>query len=284
MMKTGDVRLPLYCIGQTVYFQQINDTNIVTILLPGESASIERAALCRVSYGDFEKRRKTRIFTACGRKCYHLANDYSLAIKEDAELDKKQEIIDAAFDLFCEKGDHLSMSELAVAVGIKTPSLYSHFTGKSQILERMIREEICRYFDELGNLMNGTKSMLCQDVMKSLYAFVMDYFGEYKRLRFWRMIPLISNEPLRATCSRLIAQKDGLYNERMRQCFMKGVENGELKPETTEGALSLYFAMIQGVLDGMLLYPKGAGSSALAEQVLDAYWNGVRADPVGQKG
>ena len=45
-------------------------------------------------------------------------------------MDKKQEILMAAFDIFCEKGYHLSVAELAGAVKIKTPSLYSHFASK----------------------------------------------------------------------------------------------------------------------------------------------------------
>ena len=36
-------------------------------------------------------------------------------------MDKKQEILMAAFDIFCEKGYHLSVAELAGAVKIKTP-------------------------------------------------------------------------------------------------------------------------------------------------------------------
>ena len=61
-------------------------------------------------------------------------------------MDKKQEIIEAAFELFCEKGYHLTLSEIAHAVGIKTPSLYSHFNNKDEILELMIHEEIYRYY------------------------------------------------------------------------------------------------------------------------------------------
>lgn len=194
-------------------------------------------------------------------------------------MNKKQEIIAAAFDLFCEKGYQLSMSELAGAVGIKTPSLYSHFSGKDEIVELMIHEEVRRYFYQLDEKMRHAERMRCADSMRSLYFFAMEYFSEYKRLRFWRTIPLISNEPLRDRCALLIAENDRLYNERMRQCFLKGVENGELRPGASESALYLYLAMIQGILDGMLLFPRGAGESALAASVFDAYWEGVRMAP-----
>jgi AcrR family transcriptional regulator len=194
-------------------------------------------------------------------------------------LDKKQEIKQAAFELFGKRGYHLSMSELAGAVGIKTPSLYSHFSGKDQILELVIQEEIERYFGRLCAGMDDAANMNCKDSMESLFLFVMEYFSELSRLRFWRMIPLISNEPLRDKCSRLIAQQDAIYNERMRGCFLKGIQNKELRSGIGDGALYLYLVMIQGVLDGMLLHPKAAGDKSRAIAVFRTYWEGVRAMP-----
>lgn len=192
-------------------------------------------------------------------------------------MDKKQQIIQAAFELFCEKGYHLSMAELANSVGIKTPSLYSHFSGKNQILELMINEEINRYFDCLNFKLISAERMSCKEAMKSLFLFVMEYFEDFSRLRFWRTIPLISNEQLRVKCGRLIAEKDEVSNERMRQCFMKGINDGELRPEISESALRLYLVMIHGILDGMLLYPKAAVENTIAVKVFEAYWEGVRS-------
>jgi AcrR family transcriptional regulator len=190
-------------------------------------------------------------------------------------LDKKREIIQASFDLFCEKGYHLSVSELARAVGIKTPSLCSHFESKDQILELMIHEEIHRYFSCLAESMIQAERLNCREAMKSLFLFVMDYFSDYKRLRFWRTIPLIPNDQLKITCSRLIAENDTLYSQKMSRCFARGIENGEIRHDVSDSALYLYLCMIQGVMDGMLLYPKGVGENAFAVKVFEAYWAGI---------
>lgn len=192
-------------------------------------------------------------------------------------MDTKQQIIEAAYKLFCEKGYHLSMAELANAVGIKTPSLYSHFSGKEQILELVIEKELLQYFSCLDAKLLSAESMSCKEAMKSIFAFVIEYFSDLSRLRFWRTIPLISNEQLRVRCGRLIEDKDKGCNERMRKCFINGINNGELRQGISESALSLYLVMTQGVLDGMLLYPKAKGENGLAIEVFDAYWEGVRA-------
>jgi len=199
-------------------------------------------------------------------------------------LDKKQEILEAAFDLFCAKGYHLSVSELASAVGIKTPSLYSHYTSKDQILELMIRQEIQRYYACLKQTMLHAENLNCKQTMKSLVDFVLEYFSEYKRLRFWRTIPLIPNEYLRNVFSELIADQDSIYTEKMRQCFQRGIENGEIRPNVSESALYLYLSMIQGVMDGMLLYPRNPSENSFAQKVFEAYWDGIGATHPGRKG
>lgn len=86
------------------------------------------------------------------------------------------------------------------------------------------------------------------------------------------------NEHLKITCSRLIAENDRVYSERLRHRFLEGVKDGEIRPDVSEDALSLYLCMIQGVMDGMLLYPKGMGENSFAAKVFDAYWNGIRAE------
>lgn len=190
-------------------------------------------------------------------------------------MDKKQEIIEASFELFCEKGYHLSLSEIASAVGIKTPSLYSHFKNKDELLELMIREEIHQYYRFLERKIIEINPMNTKEAMKSLFVFFMSYFSEYKRLRFWRTIPLIPNEQLRNTSSSLIKEQDIKYNQQIQSCFMKGVYGGEIKPDVTESALHLYLCMIQGVLDAMLLYPDNYKDNFFAEEIFEAYWNGI---------
>ena len=197
-------------------------------------------------------------------------------------MDKKQEILDAAFELFCTKGYHLSVAELAYAVGIKTPSLYSHFNSKDQILELMIRQEIERYYVCLNEKMMYVENLDCEKAMKSLFDFVLEFFSEYKRLRFWRTLPLIPNENLKNKFSNLIAEQDQIYTQKMKRCFQRGIENREIRSGVTENALYLYLSMIQGVMDGMLLHPKSPAENSFAQKVYAAYWDGIRAIP--QKG
>lgn len=189
-------------------------------------------------------------------------------------MDKKQEILKAAFNIFCKKGYHLSVSELASEVKIKTPSLYSHFESKDEIIEMVVRDEIQRYYDCLTERMLEVEDLRCKEAMKILYNFVIEYFSKEKRLRFWRAIPFIPNQQLNRICGQLILEKDTIFKQQIQKCFAKGQDNGEIRSNASPGALKLYFCMIQGVLDGMLLYSKELNDNN-ADELFEAFWDGI---------
>lgn len=66
----------------------------------------------------------------------------------------KQEILDAALELFSVKGfEATSLSTIADAVGIRKASLYSHFENKQAILDALVEEVLSQY---------NTKSMFAR--------------------------------------------------------------------------------------------------------------------------
>ncbi len=190
-------------------------------------------------------------------------------------MEKKQEILEAAFEIFCEKGYHLSVAELAAAVKIKTPSLYSHFESKDEIIELIVQSEIQRYYDSLTKTMLEIEVLSCKEAMKQLFDFVIDYFCTGKRLRFWRAIPFIPNQRLNCLFAQAISEKDAVFIQKMQRCFLKGQSNAEIRSDASLGSLRLYLCMIQGVLDGILLYPKELGGKNNTTELFEAYWYGI---------
>ncbi|ABW18158.1 TetR/AcrR family transcriptional regulator [Alkaliphilus oremlandii] len=191
-------------------------------------------------------------------------------------MDKKHEILKAAFDIFCEKGYNLSVSELAGAVKIKTPSLYSHFGSKDEIIELVIRDEIQRYYASLTEKMLEVKSLSCKEAMKSLFVYVIKYFSKDNRIKFWRAIPFIQNQQLKSISTQLIVDNDRIFKQQMQICFSKGQSNGEIRLDASPGALRLYLCILQGVLDGMLLGSEELVDRSNVDELFEAYWDGIR--------
>ena len=60
--------------------------------------------------------------------------------------DTKQRILEAALDLFSDRGyETVSVEQLAARVGIKAPSLYKHFPSKQSILDSLIETISAQY-------------------------------------------------------------------------------------------------------------------------------------------
>ena len=119
------------------------------------------------------------------------------------------------------------------------------------------------------------EGLYCKEAMKNLYNLVIEYFSKDKRLRFWRAITFIPNQQLNSLFAQLISEKDAIFKQKMQRCFLKGQSNGEIRPDVSLGSLRLYLCMIQGVLDGMLLSPEELRYKDNADELFEAYWDGI---------
>lgn len=74
------------------------------------------------------------------------------------ERTTRQKILEEALSLFSEKGyEAVSVVQIAVAVGIKAPSLYKHYKSKQDIFQAILDEMDARYEKQAGAMqMNGT--------------------------------------------------------------------------------------------------------------------------------
>jgi len=90
-----------------------------------------------------------------------MTEDYRIpALEELNEKSTKEKIIEAATDIFAQRGfDAVSMSEISEAVGIKKPSLYYHFASKDKILENILEYPIER-MKHVGSQEVGTEEMI----------------------------------------------------------------------------------------------------------------------------
>lgn len=196
-------------------------------------------------------------------------------------MGKKQEIINAAYKLFTEKGYSLSMSEIAKAVRIKTPSIYSHFQSKEEMIELTIKTEMEHYFYTIRKRIEGLGGKSCEEKLKEILHFIIYYFKENGRLRFLRNIPLLQNNDLKNMSKVFIQSHEKYLIQEIRSCFEKGIKDGEIKVTVGEGAICLYFAMLQGILDVMLFQQDNwitiEKFSALA---WESFWDGIKAEKV----
>lgn len=191
-------------------------------------------------------------------------------------MDKKEEILEVAFYYFAKRGYHASMADIAKRAGLKTPSLYSHFDSKDQILWLTIEKEINHYFSRLDQVVESIGDQKTEEKLKQIFLAVFQYFSNRNRLKFWKNIPCIEKDELRKRARHLIEIKEKSHCLSVKEIFEQGVLRGELRNNSGEGTLYLYFAMMQGILDAILL--KNADMEPFILKTWDAFWDGIKKD------
>lgn len=192
-------------------------------------------------------------------------------------MSKKDEIIDAASHLFSEKGYELSMSDIAKQVGIKTPSLYSHFESKEEIISIVIENEMTRLYSHLNQTIDGLENESVELKLKSLYLSVFDYFDTSGKLQIMRRLPLLDDSLIKEKCKETIRIQDGIFSSKMKKLMEEGIASGEVRKDATNGVMLLYLATIQGLLDVKLLYRYSAAEmERYSLAAWEAYWNGIK--------
>lgn len=193
-------------------------------------------------------------------------------------MDKKSEILNATYHLFSEKGYNLSMSEIAETVKIKTPSLYSHFKSKDEIITLTIKSEVEHCFDTICKKSEKLEGKSCEEKLKYILFYSIDYYKNPSRLRFWRHISLLQNKELRNMSIDLIKDRDMRLLKKLESCFKKGIKEKEIKETVSEGAIYLYFSMIQGILNSILfIQDNGITIEKFTSMAWQSYWDGIKA-------
>jgi AcrR family transcriptional regulator len=92
----------------------------------------------------------------------------------------EQRIIDAATELFYERGYHgTTMREIAAGVGIKAGSLYNHFPGKQDILVRIGQDATRPLYEGAIARLEGVENV--EDQLRELLVWHVAYHCERKR-------------------------------------------------------------------------------------------------------
>lgn len=169
-------------------------------------------------------------------------------------MDMKIKILEAADSLFADKGYQLSMSEIANEVGIKVPSIYSHYTGKDDIIFHIVKQEMKNFYVQITEEYLTRLSKPFDQSLEELYYFILNYYSKENRLRFWRNISLIQNEELKKACVSYLVEQEKLLSTHLEVMFKEGIESGKWKGKDSKKMVTFYLILIRGVMDWMIVY------------------------------
>jgi len=169
-------------------------------------------------------------------------------------MDKKNQILEAADILFAEEGYNLSMSEIAKEVGIKVPSIYSHYSGKDEIIFIIVKNEIFGFYLQTIEELKKQMEKSWEESLRELYYHILNYYSQENRLRFWRNISLIQNQKLKKDCVDFMKEQEKCLSTKLEEVFRKGIAEESVRGEDEKKMATFYMVLIRGVMDRMIVY------------------------------
>lgn len=193
-------------------------------------------------------------------------------------MDTKQQILDATFHLFAEKGYHTSMSDISKKVGIKVPSIYSHFKSKDEIIFTVMEREIKSFFEKIRTEVAVICALEedCGTRLKNIFYSVISYF-EYEKLRSWRNISLIYQKELREKCRELYIKEESHTTQLLKTIYDEGIKRSQIKADHHGSHTLFYLTMMQGYFELVLIYHESnIDLEQYKNKIWLTYWESIR--------
>jgi AcrR family transcriptional regulator len=202
------------------------------------------------------------------------------SLRERQRQEREQLILQAADELFLEKGYHdTSIDDIAARVGISKGTVYLHFASKDELvfalLERGMRQLQATLDDILAS--PGTPREKLEAVMRQMYS------GMMSRQRLQLMEALFRDPELRSrlmerreTFGKLFGKLWDEPSERLTALLEEGKAMGEFDPETpTPIMLSLFWGMMNPHHFRSLIVEKQMSSDLVVVHLSRCFFKGI---------
>ncbi|UNC91330.1 TetR/AcrR family transcriptional regulator [Candidatus Contubernalis alkaliaceticus] len=170
----------------------------------------------------------------------------------------KDIIKEKALSLFAQRGyDGTTMKDIAELVGIKTPSLYAHFTSKEELFFSVYEDLANEYVYLMEKIMGTAENMDMEDKLFFIFQQYMIYYMKNPEIQaFWNQITLFTPPVIKEKFFAHVANCDGRIQKKMEKIFEEGIEKGFFRKDCPI-RMSLSFRFFrEGIINWMMVMPE----------------------------
>ncbi|MFF2092512.1 TetR/AcrR family transcriptional regulator [Paenibacillus sp. NPDC058174] len=161
-----------------------------------------------------------------------------------------EKIIQAALTMFADSGyEGTSMSEIAKAVGIKTPSIYAHFKSKEQLFLQLTEEGKEEEREAFLHCLKKSEAMSAKERIEQAFDFFTDFNQLTAGQSFLKRSMLVPPRHLRDQLRISFIAYESELNVLLERLFIQGIQEG-LFPEQEVGRMTAQF---YNAIDGLLV-------------------------------
>lgn len=153
----------------------------------------------------------------------------------EASIKTRERIASAALELFAEKGySATSMKDIALQVGIKVASIYSHYSAKEEILNTLLDEYFTVIEENTASIEEITELISTTDI-KSILKKMFFTFPPELAERYTKLLKIIMHEQFREEkATAFVRDVMFTHNEHyVKQVLDKLVDSGKIKAVDT---------------------------------------------------
>jgi AcrR family transcriptional regulator len=197
--------------------------------------------------------------------------------KEQQSEQTKQQIIEAATQLFARKGFYgTSVSDLTQAVGLTKGALYYHFTDKDALFFAVIESVKNTWGEAVAEVVTGSNNSLTQiEILFKKHAQLLSRNEFMCFVMSNLMSEMESVDPKYSSVIEDVYEELILFAEKI---ISSGQSKGEIRSDVDSRLLSLN---IVGILKGIGCYPKlkrmTINRIAMADSLVKVLVDGIRA-------
>lgn len=190
-------------------------------------------------------------------------------------MDTKGKILKESRTFFASKGyEGTTMTMIANAVGIKKPSLYSHYSSKEQIFKDILDKEVSDYIDFLHGSITKEDIAVKDKLYKLLVEHAlgddedsMDFYYRFIKYQPAGLVDYVVGK---------FAEMEQGTQEIFESILKQGKENGEIDPVLSNSQIyKTYFLLV----DGLSTMPKEYKNKMNNQELLgiwEVFFRGIR--------
>ncbi|MDD2233764.1 MAG: TetR/AcrR family transcriptional regulator [Desulfitobacteriaceae bacterium] len=163
-----------------------------------------------------------------------------------------------ALSLFAQKGYYgTTMNEIAELVGIKTPSLYFHFSGKEELFFSVYEDLANEYVSLMDRIMTTIESTDIEDRLFYIFEqYIIYYIDNPEKQYFWNQIIFFTPSELKEQFFSHISNCDTRSQKKMQEILAKEIERGQLRNSSPFKISWSFRSMRQGIIFWLMMAPE----------------------------
>jgi AcrR family transcriptional regulator len=188
----------------------------------------------------------------------------------------KNIIIEKAFKLFSKNGyDGTGMEEIAVEVGIRKASLYSHFKGKEEILKEVFNKVLAEYSEYMNGLIIYNDKSDIKKNLTGIFLKYVSYFMDEEKINFWMKLYITPPEFIKDEIFNRSKKIDSDFLMKLNEFFKQALKNKQTGYKNTLDTAISFFYLMTGIGMTASFYKMGDLKRTITG-CINVFWNGIK--------